>query len=181
MQDLEKLKYPIGKYIPPSPITRDHIRLWTNELSELPQLIENAAGHLSPAQLETAYRPDGWSVRQVVHHLADSHINAYTRFRLAMTEDNPTIRPYYEDRWANLEDAKSADVQLSIAILKAVHERLVVFIKSLEYAHFSRTYFHPETQKQSTLGFLLGNYAWHGKHHLAHIQSTLTHQTNPVV
>lgn len=174
MQDLEKLKYPIGKYIPPTPITNDHIQLWINDLADLPTSIEKATADLNHAQLETPYRPGGWTVRQVVHHLADSHINAYTRFRLAMTENNPTVRPYYEDRWANLADAKSADIKLSITILKAVHERLVVFLKDLTYTDFSRTYFHPEMQKEFTLGFLLGNYAWHGKHHLVHIQSTLS-------
>lgn len=173
MKDSEILKYPIGKYIPPTIITDEHIQSWIEDLSNLPALIETSTGNLAEAQLETPYRPDGWTVRQVVHHLADSHVNAYTRFRLAMTEDNPSIRPYKEELWAQLPDARDGDIQLSIAILKAIHQRLVVFLKTLKPEDYSRRYFHPEVQKEFTLGFLLGNYAWHGKHHLAHILSAL--------
>lgn len=173
MQDLETLKYPIGKYIPPTTINEAQIQLWIEDLAQLPQLITQITARLSEAQLEIPYRPDGWTVRQVIHHLADSHVNAYTRVRLALTEDNPSIRPYFEDRWAQLPDASKGDIQLSINILKAIHERLVTLLRSLTPADFERTYFHPEAKQQFTLGYLLGNYAWHGKHHLAHINSTL--------
>lgn len=173
MQDLEALKYPIGKYIPPTTINEAQIQLWIEDLAQLPQLITQTTANLSEAQLEVPYRPDGWTVRQVVHHLADSHVNAYTRVRLTLTEENPSIRPYFEDRWAQLPDASKGDIKLSINILKAIHERLVALLRSLSPADFKRTYFHPEAQQQFTLGYLLGNYAWHGKHHLAHINSTL--------
>jgi len=173
MQDLEALKYPIGKYIPPSTINEAQIQLWIEDLAQLPQLIAQTTANLSQAQLEVPYRPDGWTVRQVTHHLADSHVNAYTRVRLTLTEENPSIRPYFEDRWAQLPDASKGDIQLSIHILKAIHERLVALLRSLSLADFERTYFHPEAKQQFTLGYLLGNYAWHGKHHLAHINSTL--------
>lgn len=173
MQDLELLKYPIGKYLPPSTINGEHIRLWIEDLTSLPQLIVQATIDLNEQQLETPYRYGGWTVRQVVHHLADSHINAYTRTRLALTEDNPAIRPYFEERWAELPDALNGNIQLSIAILKAIHERWVALLKTLKPEDFERRYFHPETRQQNTLGYLIGNYAWHGKHHLAHIQTAL--------
>lgn len=173
MQDLEKLKYPIGEYNPPKKITEAQLTEWIDELSILPQEIAAVSAGLSEEQLEVHYRPDGWTVRQVIHHLADSHINAYTRVHLTLTEDRPIVRPYDEVQWAELADAKSGNIQLSIAILKAVHERLVSLLKNIDYNAFQRTYYHPAAKQEFTLGYLLGNYAWHGKHHLAHIQSTL--------
>lgn len=173
MQDLEALKFPIGKYHPPATINAEHLQLWIEDLTQLPQLIEQATNSLSEAQLEVPYRPGGWTVRQVVHHLADSHINAYTRVHLTLTEENPAIRPYFEERWAELADAKNSEISISVAILKAIHHRLVTLLKTLAPADFERTYFHPESKQQNTLAYLVGNYAWHGKHHLAHIKSTL--------
>jgi len=173
MQDLEKLKYPIGKYEPPKTITETQLKEWIEQLAILPQEIADVAADLSEDQLETQYRPDGWTVRQVIHHLADSHINAYTRVRLTLTENRPEVRPYDEVRWAELEDAKSGNIQLSITILKAIHERLVALLETLNFSDFDRTYYHPAAQQEFTLAYLVGNYAWHGKHHLAHIKSTL--------
>lgn len=173
MQNLESLKYPIGKYEVPKLITEAKIAEWIADLERLPQHIADISEDLSYEQLATPYRPDGWTVRQVIHHLADSHVNAYTRVRLTLTEENPTIRPYDEEAWAELTDAKTGDIQLSIAILHAIHQRLVALLKSLNFNDFERTYYHPGDQKQFTLGYLVGNYAWHGKHHLAHIKSIL--------
>lgn len=173
MQDLEQLKYPIGKYEPPKTITETQLKEWIEQLAILPQEIADIAAGLSEAQLEIHYRPDGWTVSQVIHHLADSHINAYTRVRLTLTEERPEVRPYDEVKWAELADAKSGDIQLSIDILKAIHERLVSLLKTLQFNDFERTYYHPAAQQEFTLGYLVGNYAWHGKHHLAHIKSTL--------
>jgi hypothetical protein len=171
MKDLETLKYPIGKYNPPNEITEINITSWIKELANLPQELVTTIGSLSEIDLEKTYRPDGWTARQVIHHLADSHINAYTRTRLVLTEENPTIRPYFEDRWANLPDAQTGDVVLSVAILKAIHERWVTLLRTLKIDDFKRTYYHPEAQQQFTLAYLVGNYAWHGKHHLAHIKA----------
>ena len=171
MKNLETLKYPIGKFNPPAEITDAHIQSWIAELARFPQEILTAVNNLSESDLSTPYRPDGWTARQVIHHLADSHINAYTRTKLTLTEENPTIRPYFEDRWANLYDAQTGDVVLSIAILKAIHERWVALLHTLKVEDFKRTYFHPEAKQQFTLAYLIGNYVWHGKHHLVHIQS----------
>lgn len=173
MQDLEKLKYPIGKYEPPKTITKTELDEWINQLSALPEEIIAISAGLTEEQLKVQYRPDGWTVRQVIHHLADSHINAYTRVKLILTEEKPTIRPYDEVAWAELNDGKMGNINLSIAILTAVHERLVSLLRTLASSDFEKTYFHPAVTEELTLGYLVGNYAWHGKHHLAHIKSTL--------
>ena len=170
MEDLEHLKYPIGRYEPPQKITPIQIKLWIDDLADFPQKLAEITRSLKDSDLEIPYRPDGWTVRQVVHHLADSHINAYMRFHLTLTEEKPVIRAYFEDRWAELADGKTGDIQLSIEILKAVHARLVALLNTLNPSKFDRTYIHPDTQKEYTMAYLLGNYAWHGKHHLAHIR-----------
>jgi hypothetical protein len=172
MQDLEKLKYPIGTY-QAQIISESDIKSWINELAVLPQEIVAVTKNLTEQQLEIPYRPDGWTVRQVIHHLADSHINAYTRVHLTLTETKPEVRPYDEVKWAELSVAKTGDIQLSIAILKAIHQRLGLLLQSLSFDDFKRTYYHPAVQKEFTLGYLVGSYAWHGKHHLAHIKLTL--------
>lgn len=173
ISDLEKLKYPIGKYDPPKKITEAQIKKWMEQLQMLPQELTAISSALSEEQLEVQYRPEGWTVRQVIHHLADSHINAYTRVRLTLTEEKPTVRPYDEVAWAELADAKSENIQLSLAILNAIHKRLLVLLNKLSFGDFERTYYHPAANEEFSLGYLVGNYAWHGKHHLAHIQSTL--------
>jgi hypothetical protein len=172
MQDQEHLKYPIGKYTCPATISTAQIKVWIDDLAQFPaQLIEATAG-LTDAELAIPYRNGGWTVKQIVHHLADSHINAYTRFHLTLTEDKPVIRPYFEDRWAELPDGKAGEIQLSIEIIKAIHARLVSLLVVLDPEQFLRTYIHPETKQEYTMGYLLGNYSWHGKHHLAHIALT---------
>ena len=173
MEDLEHLKYPIGRYEPPQRITPVQIQSWIEDLANFPQKLAKLTEPLKEHDLEISYRPDGWTVRQIVHHLADSHINAYMRFHLTLTEEKPIIRPYFEERWAELADGKTGDIQLSIAILTAIHARLVALLRTLNATKFERTYVHPETQKEYTMAYLLGNYAWHGKHHLAHIQLTI--------
>jgi hypothetical protein len=170
MESIDALKYPIGKYDPPLEIPSTFIEEWITNLADFPAELTSLSLQMSEANLETPYRPDGWTGRQVIHHLADSHINAYTRFHLTLTEEKPIIRPYFEDRWAELADGKQGDIQLSVEILKAIHTRLVFLLRSLEIDQFDRTYIHPETKQEYTMAYLLGNYAWHGKHHLAHLK-----------
>ena len=169
MQDLEKLKYPIGEYDYPKKVDKAQIKLWIDLLENFPQQLIAVTSKLTEAQLAVPYRPGGWTVRQVIHHLADSHINAYTRVKLTLTEENPIIRPYNEEDWAELPEAKNGDIALSIAIIEAIHRRLVITLRGLDIADFDRKYIHPAVNEQLTLGYLVGNYAWHGQHHFAHI------------
>jgi hypothetical protein len=166
----DDLRYPIGHYIP-KPYSENQKEEWLNDIKFLPQLLENAILNLDEAQLQTPYREGGWTVQQVVHHVADSHINAYCRFKLGLTEENPTIRPYMEGLWAELKDVRNVPINVSITLLHALHTRWFVAISDLSVHEWQRTVFHPEANKQMTLWHLLGNYAWHGKHHVAHITS----------
>ena len=169
-------RYPIGQY-EPQPYSEKLKQEWLNDIKFLPTTLENAILNLDASQLDTPYRDGGWTVSQLVHHVADSHINAYCRFRLALTEDNPTIRPYDEKLWANLADVDSVPMNVSITLLHAIHSRLHATIKDLSDDDWNRTVFHPEHKKTFTLWYLLGSYAWHGKHHVAHI-TTLRDQKN---
>jgi uncharacterized damage-inducible protein DinB len=132
--------------------------------------MRTAVQGLSDEQLNTPYRPEGWTVRQVVHHVPESHLNSYIRFKLAITEDEPTIKPYFEDRWAKLDDANTAPVELSLNLLDALHERWVWFLRSLKEGDFQRTFRHPEMGTVS-LDKNIALYAWHGRHHVAHVTS----------
>ncbi|MEM9362837.1 MAG: YfiT family bacillithiol transferase [Bacteroidota bacterium] len=171
--DLEQLRYPIGKYEVPASITDEHLKKWINVLEELPSRLEKEVSGLSEEQLETPYRPQGWTVRQVVHHLSDSHHNSYTRFKWGLTEESPLIKPYLEKKWANLFDAKSAPIQMSLDHLKAVHAKLVYLLKELTQEELQRTFKHPEGNVESTLAENIGRYAWHSNHHFAHIHNLL--------
>ncbi len=170
MTDIENLKYPIGrfKYEPGLDELAKHIE----RISTLPQKLRSAVEGLNNDQLDTPYREGGWTLRQVVHHIADSHINAYTRFKLAMTEVNPEIRPYDEVQWAECEEARHGDVSLSVELLVALHKRWVAFLRTLNENDLKRTYYHPVNKKESTLIEVVAMYAWHGDHHLAHITGT---------
>lgn len=171
IQDVD-LRYPIGKATeqPDSGAAYDEqIRL--NRLADIeitPGLLEHAILNLDEHQLNTVYREGGWTVKQVVHHVADSHMNAYTRFKLALTEDNPVIKPYDENAWANLADS-NLPVNISLTLLHALHKRWVELMKSMSEADWQKTFFHPEQQQTITLWNVLATYAWHGKHHTAHI------------
>lgn len=163
-------RYPIGKFRPESPLTfaqREHL---IGEIAEAPARLREAVAGLSDARLDTPYRNGGWTVRQVVHHLADSHLNAYVRFRLALTEKEPTIKPYDQALWANLEDARTASVEPSLSLLESLHSRWVLLLKSIRAEDFSRTFNHPE-HGPMTLDHNLAMYAWHGRHHTAQITS----------
>jgi len=165
---LEKLRYPIGNY-EPQPFSDKQKEAWLNDIKFLPQLLENSLLNLDEAQLLTPYREGGWTIQQVVHHVADSHINAYCRFKLGLTEDNPTIKPYEEKRWADLNDVGNIPVNISITLLYALHSRLYAAISDLTLHEWQRTVYHPESKKEMTLWYLLGSYSWHGRHHVAHI------------
>ena len=163
-------RYPIGHY-EPQPFSDRQKREWLQDIQFLPGLLEQAIENLDERQFETPYRDGGWTVRQVVHHVADSHLNAYVRFKLALTEDNPVIKPYDEARWAELKDVNMVPVNISITLLYALHTRWHSAIRDLANEQWNRTIFHPEHKKEMTLWHLLGMYAWHGKHHVAHITS----------
>jgi hypothetical protein len=163
------LRYPVGKYVP-EPFSQEKKEEWIADIKVLPNLLEASIGNLDEAQLQTPYRDGGWTVHQVVHHVADSHINAYIRFKLGMTEDNPTIKPYEEKDWANLADVQQLPVNISITLLYALHERWIVFLKSIpDDAWETRSVVHPEYGRVMSLWYLLGMYAWHSRHHVAHI------------
>ncbi|MFM6977037.1 MAG: YfiT family bacillithiol transferase [Sphingobacteriaceae bacterium] len=170
--DLEQLKYPIGRYQALPDANEEQTNKWMGEIAELPQKLRAAVAGLNDEQLDTAYRPDGWTLRQVVHHLADSHLNAYFRFKLALTEENPSIRPYDENLWAGCDEAKHGAIGVSLDLLENLHQRWMMALKTLKPADFERTYFHPQHQKTFNIKYLLGLYAWHGAHHVAHITET---------
>lgn len=166
---MNDLKYPIGHFNNDKEINGGVIESWINVIENTPFFLREAIMDLNDEQLDTSYRPGGWSVRQVVHHLPDSHLNSYIRFKLALTEDNPTIKPYKEDKWAELPDSK-LPVEVSLKLLEGLHSRWVSLLQSLSPNDLEKTFFHPESGKVS-LGFTIGLYAWHCQHHLAHITS----------
>lgn len=166
---LESLRFPIGQYETLVDIDIACINLWIDEIAAFPAQLKQVVSSLSAEDLNATYRPGGWTALQVVHHLADSHMNSYIRFKLAMTEENPTIRPYFEDRWAECEEAKHANPAISISLLETLHARWVLFFSSLKANDWERTFYHPENQRSTALKEALGIYAWHGNHHLNHI------------
>lgn len=168
MTDLDALRFPIGPFQPRTGLTADERETLITEIEHLPADLRFVIAGLTDEQLDTPYRPDGWTVRQVVHHLPDSHVQSYIRYKWAMTEDNPAIKTYDEARWAELEEARTAPVELSLDFLHALHARWVVFLRNLTDEDFQRTIQHPE-MGSVTLEVNLQLYAWHGKHHLAHI------------
>ncbi|MCY7374871.1 MAG: bacillithiol transferase BstA [Pyrinomonadaceae bacterium] len=163
----EDLRYPIGKFDKSTEITPELKRQFINEISDLPDKLKASVKDLSDEQLDTPYRPAGWTVRQTVHHVADSHLNSLIRFKLALTEDAPTIRPYFEDRWAELKDS-FLPIEHSIKIIEGLHHRWTTVLNSMSDEDFQRKLVHPETGEW-TLAGMLALYSWHGKHHTAHI------------
>lgn len=163
----EDLSYPIGKYDKDTKITAEQRKQFIKEIAELPEILQEAVKNLNEHQLDTPYRPEGWTVRQVIHHVGDSHLNSFIRFKLALTEDNPTIRPYAEDLWAKTAEYKMP-VAVSLRLVDSIHQRWATLLESMSDIDFARTLNHPETGAW-TLENLLGMYVWHGKHHAAHI------------
>ena len=166
---LIKLKYPIGKYARPDNITDVILTQWISDIETLPQRLTDSLQHLNDEQLDTPYRPDGWTVRQLVHHIADSHLNAHTRIRLALTELSPAIRPYDQDEWGKLPDANRLPVSYSLSIINGLHARWAYLLKQLKTDDLLRKWLHPEYGETYDVYDLIGMYAWHGDHHLAQI------------
>jgi uncharacterized damage-inducible protein DinB len=164
------LRYPVGKFKLDGDITETERRDLIESIAQAPAKLRAAVEGLSPEQLDTPYRPDGWTVRQVVHHLPDSHLNAYIRFKLALTEDEPAIKTYEQERWAELEDARTAPVDVSLALLESLHRRWVLLLRALPPTAFARTFRHPELGVV-TLDQQVRLYEWHGRHHVAHVNS----------
>jgi uncharacterized damage-inducible protein DinB len=164
----DDLSYPIGQFEPPSVFTPELRAQALATIALTPARLRAAVADLDEAQLDTPYRPGGWTVRQVVHHVADSHMNAYIRLKLALTEDNPTIKPYVESAWAKLEDYKSTPIAVSLALLDCVHDRWLRLLRAMPERDFARRYVHPVTGHHS-VDHLLAVYNWHGPHHTAHV------------
>ena len=167
------LRYPIGEFEAPEIITSQFVAIAIDTISLFPEDLKDATESLTDEQLATPYRDGGWTVKQLVHHCADSHMNALIRFKLAMSEDNPTIKPYDQAAWAEQADVEKEDISVSLDILNGVHRRWATFLGSMEMEDFDRPLFHPEMNKQITLGSLLALYRWHCDHHLAHITSLI--------
>ncbi len=168
--NLEQLQYPVGRFQRPDTYSPALLKEWITTLRALPSWMDACIENLDEQQLEVPYREGGWNTQQVVHHLADSHMNAYVRVRLALTEDNPTIKPYMEAAWANLPDVAIVPVNVSVTMLHAMHRRLVVLLEQLNPAEWERTYFHPEHQRKVPLWEVAAMYAWHSRHHTEQVR-----------
>lgn len=173
----ESLKYPIGKFECPIDFKAKDLEGYINTIETFPANLIKEVAHLNDKQLDTPYRDEGWTIRQVVHHCADSHMNSLIRFKLALTEDNPTIKPYLEDRWAELPDGKDLPISHSITLLEGLHARWAFLLRSFNATDLKRTFIHPESKRIYFLDENIGLYAWHCQHHLAHI-TTLKKQKN---
>jgi len=170
---LEFLKYPIGKFNCPTTITATHIEKWISVLEYFPQQLIALVKDLTDEQLDTPYRPEGWTIRQVTHHIADSHHNSYTRFKWTLTEDKPIIKAYFEDRWAELHDSKLAPILLSLNTITALHAKWVYLLKELTTDELKLVFIHPDGNEEVSLAENIGIYAWHSQHHYAHIEQLL--------
>jgi hypothetical protein len=168
---MEDLRYPIGQFRYEGEPDQQRREQWIEEIAATPANLRAAVAGLAPHQLDTPYRDKGWTVRQVVHNLPDSHLNAYTRIKLALTEDVPVIRPYEEARWAELPDGRAGPIELSLNLLESLHHRWVLLLRQLTPADFRRRFMHPQHGRPFELQETLALYAWHGRHHVAHITS----------
>jgi len=171
------LSYPIGQYEQPETITSEHIANWIEDIRTFPRDVEQAITGLSETELEWQYRPDGWTIAQVVHHCADSHMNSMIRFKWTLTEDTPLIKAYFEDRWAKLPDYRTENMGNALALLKALHTKWVDLLERLTEDDLAKAFVHPETGDTNRLDATIGNYAWHCRHHYAHILQAKEYKT----
>ena len=173
MENNDNLKYPIGKFQKPTLIDKRNIENWISIIEDFPKKLNIEINNLEEKDFEKQYRPNGWTVRQIINHCADSHMNSLIRFKLALTEQRPVIKPYLEDLWAELSDTKVIPVKSSLMILEGLHERWVYLLNSLSNEDLERQFEHPETGELISLKMNIGIYAWHCEHHLAHIKNAI--------
>ncbi len=172
-QDVDQLRYPIGKFEMPSEVNQQQITSWIQSISNFPGTITSLTANLSTEEKKLTYRPESWAIKQVVHHCADSHMNAFIRFKFTLTEDMPTIKPYFEERWAELNDGKADDLSDTLLLLTALHSKWTRLLRGLSEADLKREYVHPQYGKHFSLEEAIGLYAWHCEHHLAHVRIAL--------
>jgi len=170
-EKLEALKYPIGKFENPMDISSEDIKKWITDISELPEKLNKTVRPLSKEQLDTPYRPDGWTLKQLVHHIADSHMSALLRFKWALTEDEPTIKAYDEKAFANLYDSKLVPVETSLDFINALHGKWVILMENMSVSDFEKTFVHPQSGSRFKLKEILSHYSWHTRHHFAHVDN----------
>ena len=175
-QDIDLLRYPIGKFLKPIGFSKEFISQNIEIIDQYPGLLKNEVFHLSNEELKLIYRPGGWNIAQVVHHTADSHMNAFIRFKLTLTETTPTIKPYLQHLWAQLPDCIDVPIEASLKILEGLHLRWSTLLRTLSENDFEKKYIHPEQQREVTLYEVLALYAWHCKHHFAHVQQAKKHR-----
>lgn len=169
--DLEKLKYPMGKFKSPENIDNKHIENWIKIIEEFPEKVRKETENSTEKELNKTYRPNGWTIKQVINHCADSHMNSIIRFKLVLTEETPIVKPYFENLWAELSDSKDFQIESSLKILEGLHERWTELLKNLNETDLEKAFIHPETQEKINLKTNIGIYAWHCEHHLAHIKN----------
>ncbi|MBF4508370.1 putative metal-dependent hydrolase [Flavobacterium sp. JLP] len=167
--DLEKLKYPIGKFIAPTKFTAEYIAAQIQEIATFPERLKKETLHLNDEQLDTAYRPGGWTIRQLIHHCAESHIHCFIRIKWALTENNPVIKPYDEVLWSELPDNLRMPILPTLNLLEGLHFRLAYIMRNLSEDDLEKSFVHPENNSEYRLKEIIGTYAWHSNHHLAHI------------
>lgn len=167
--DLEKLKYPIGKFIAPSAYSAEYLSSKIEEITLFPQKLKQETIYLSDEQLDTPYRPDGWTIRQVIHHCAESHMNCFIRIKWALTENNPVIKAYDETLWSELPDTLQMPIQPTLTLLEGLHFRLAFIMKNLSKGELEKSFIHPENNSEYKIKQIIATYAWHGNHHLAQI------------
>ncbi len=173
---IDNLRYPIGKWAAPQNFSPEIIDAWISDIGSCPYSLEALISGLNEEQLGWKYRSGGWTIRQICHHLADSHMNAYIRHKLTMTEELPTINPYKEELWAVMADVNEVSMKEAVQLLKLIHHRWTIYLKSLLFVELQRAYFHPEKQKRITMEESIGMYSWHCRHHLGHIELAIRSQ-----